>query len=352
MKIVEVKAGRPYQVRIGSGLLEHSGAYAAEVHPPCAAALVMDKTVAALYGERVRASFEGAGFRVEPYVFSPGESAKNLEELSLLLEFMAGKALGRNDLLVALGGGVAGDLGGFAASVYQRGIPYIQLPTTLLAAVDSSVGGKTAVNLRAGKNLAGTFWQPELVICDCDTFSTLPPQELSAGAAECVKYAMLDDASLLETLTENGQSVPWEEIVESCVLQKARYVEKDERENDLRQFLNFGHTIGHAAERLSGYTIRHGDGVAMGMMVITRAAERMGLCETGVSEKLKAALEALELPTNCPYPAQELADAALSDKKRRGDTITLVLPHAAGRCELHRVQTADLPDIARLGLET
>ena len=351
MKIVEVAAGRPYPVYIGGGLLKRAGAHTALYHPPCALCLVMDENAAAHYGAIAEASFLAAGFRVVQYILPPGESAKTFAELSRLSEFLAGNGFARGDLLAALGGGVTGDLTGFAAAVYQRGIGYIQLPTTLLAAVDSSVGGKTAVNLRAGKNLAGAFWQPKLVICDTDTFSTLPAEELASGASECVKYAMLGDALLLRKLTAEGPGVDWTEIIEPCVRLKAKYVAQDERDAGMRQILNFGHTIGHAAERLSGYTLRHGYAVAIGMIILTRAAERMGVCVPGVLGRLKIALEAFGLPTDCSYPADALAEAALGDKKRHGDEVTLILPKAVGECVLYPVKTSDLLGIVRLGLE-
>jgi len=350
MKIVEVAAGKPYPVYIGGGLNDRAGVLAALRYSPRKLALVMDRNVASLFGARAEASFSAAGFRVEKYVFEPGEDSKSFEELSRLLEFLAEREYGRNDLLAALGGGVTGDLTGFAASVYQRGCEYIQLPTTLLAAVDSSVGGKTAVNMRAGKNLAGAFWQPSLVICDCDAFATLPARELSCGAAECVKYSMIGNPALLGLLAGDAVPLRWEEIVERCVIQKAAVVALDERDTDARQILNFGHTIGHAIEHLSKFKVLHGEAVAMGMMVMTRAAEQMGFCAPGISSALAGALSAFDLPTDCPYPADALASHAFTDKKRRGDEITLILPRAVGECELYPATVNELREIIRMGL--
>lgn len=351
MQRMNVHADRPYEVCIGNGLLRQTGELVREVHAPCAVALVTDETVAGYYGDTVAQSLAQSGFRVEQYRFAPGERSKNMEQLSELLEWLVERQMGRGDLIAALGGGVTGDLAGFAASIYQRGITHVQLPTTLLAAADSSVGGKTAVNLHAGKNLAGTFWQPALVICDCDTFGTLPRGELAAGAAECVKYAMLGSRALLERMTRDGLNTPWEEILPACIGQKADIVGQDERENGVRQLLNFGHTVGHAVELLSGYTIRHGEGVAVGMAILTRAAERMGICARGVADELTAVLTTLQLPTTCAYAPERLAQAALGDKKRRGDEITLVLPRGVGECILHTVKTAELLPIIRLGME-
>ncbi len=350
MQTIDIAAGKPYKVHIGSGILGDAGALLRNIWSGENLALVADENVSAIYGERVCDIFEQAGFRVFLHTFPAGEKYKNITELTRLLEALASREFGRGDMVAALGGGVTGDLAGFAASVYQRGIEYIQLPTTLLAAVDSSVGGKTAVNLEAGKNLAGTFWQPSMVICDCDTFATLPRKELASGAAECLKYGMLGSSSLIALLTQTGLDAPWSEIIDLCVHHKARIVEEDERENGVRTLLNFGHTFGHAAELLSGYKIRHGEGVAMGMMLITRAAEQMGICEGGTSTILENALKALELPTNCPYSAAEFARAALGDKKRRSNSITLVLPKSAGECFLKSVDINTLPEFLSAGL--
>lgn len=351
MKTIEVAAGRPYQVWIGSGLLEKVGEMSAALRPPCPVALVMDETVAEHYGDTAAASFARVGFRPLPYRFPPGEGSKSFDRLSHLLEFLAQSGLGRGDLVSALGGGVTGDLAGFAASVYQRGTAYVQLPTTLLAAVDSSVGGKTAVNLPSGKNLAGTFWQPEAVFCDCDTFSTLPPEELASGAAECVKYGMLGVPGLLETLTRDGLEAPWADIVAPCVAYKAEIVRVDEREKGPRRLLNLGHTLGHGVEKLSGFSIRHGEGVAVGMMILTKAAEKMGICEAGTSRQLKAALDALGLPSACAFTPEALAEASLGDKKRQGNEITLVLPRKVGDCGLYPFPVTELLPIIRLGME-
>jgi len=351
MQRIDVEAGRPYPVLIGRGLLYQAGQIAAKLSSLGLLALIVDEHVAEHYSKQVTQSFQQVGYRVIEYRFAPGECAKSMERLSSLLEFLAENGFSKSDRIAALGGGVTGDLAGFAAAVYQRGIPYIQLLTSLLAAVDSSVGGKTAVNLSAGKNLAGAFWQPEVVICDCDTFATLPREELISGAAECLKYAMLGDEALLRRMTREGLDLAWEGIVASCVRQKAELVRQDEQDSGVRQLLNFGHTVGHAVENLSGYTVRHGDAVAIGMLVITCAAQRMAICGSGTAEQLREALQALDLPVRCPYSAEELAQAALGDKKRRGDQITLILPRKIGECMLYPVKTSALASIIQMGLE-
>ncbi len=351
MKTIEITVSHPYPVHIGHGLLPKVAELIKEIGSPDKIALVADQNVAALYGAKVAKPLLKAGFAVVKYFFPAGEKSKNIQQLSQLLEFLAESRLSRGDLLIALGGGVTGDLAGLAAALYQRGMAYVQMPTTLLAAVDSSVGGKTAVNLSAGKNLAGVFWQPQLVICDCDLLATLPKEELAAGAAECVKYAILSDPELLTQLTEQGLAASWQDIIPACIYQKAEIVSQDEKEQGLRQILNFGHTIGHAVERLSNYSIRHGEAVAMGMIVMTRAAERKGICERGVATRIAAALQSLQLPVACPYAAADLAQAALADKKRHGDSITLVLPRAVGDCFLYQLPTDQLAAFIALGLE-
>ena len=352
MAVIEIrgKTERPYKVLIGWDLLKGIGESLSQLHGPCSAALVTDETVDRLYGGTAAASLARAGFRVARHVIPPGERSKTMDRLTLLLESLGEEGFTRTDLIVALGGGVVGDLAGFAAAVYERGIPCIQVPTTLLAAVDSSVGGKTGVNLPAGKNLAGAFRQPELVISDCSTFLSLPREELASGGAECLKYGMLGDEALFRRL-EEGLPAIWEGAVASCVRQKAEIVGCDETDLGQRRILNFGHTVGHAAERLSGYTLRHGEAVGLGMLVITRAAEAMGLCAPGVASRIESALGAMGLPTACPYSAEHLAAAALADKKRRGDEITLVMPRRVGECFLHPVGVGELPKILSLGVE-
>jgi 3-dehydroquinate synthase len=253
-----------------------------------------------------------------------------METLNAALEFFAASRLTRSDLVVALGGGVTGDLAGFAAAVYQRGVRFAQLPTTLLAAVDSSVGGKTAVNLRAGKNLTGAFHQPEIVVCDTDCLRTLPEAELGNGLAEAIKYGVLCDRALFDRLSGGCPPALMSELIEACVRHKSFYVSKDEKDNGDRRFLNLGHTIGHAAEKCSGFTIPHGRAVAAGMAMIARAGERLGLTEPGTAAEIERALFQNGLPVTADYEATALLAAARSDKKLEGDEITLVVPRRIG----------------------
>lgn len=349
MKSISVNTSRPYEVLVGRGLLSQSGALISKRMSPCTAAIITDDTVNLLFGDTVQSSLEKAGFRVCRIAFSHGESSKTMETLSMVLEQLAEHRLTRIDLIVALGGGVVGDLAGFAAAVYLRGIRFVQLPTTLLAAIDSSVGGKTAVDLRAGKNLAGAFWQPELVLCDADALKTLPEQYSFDGLGEAVKYGMAFDAALLPLLKE-GIDDRLPDIIARCVSIKADVVSQDEQDNGERRKLNFGHTVGHAIERCSGFSITHGQAVAIGMVIITRACVKKGLAPPETLEALLDILSACGLPMSCPYGADALAEAALGDKKRRGDVLALILPTAVGGCAVHDIPADTLRDWIRLGL--
>lgn len=350
MKVVEVKTAPAYQVLIAPGLLEECGTHIAAVHKPCTAALITDSRVNKLYAETVTASLEHAGFRVIKHVFPQGESSKNLTQYGKILTFLAENHVTRSDLIVALGGGVTGDMAGFAAATYLRGMEFVQLATTLLAQIDSSVGGKTAVDLPEGKNLVGAFWQPRLVLCDINCLSTLPEEVRADGLAEAVKYGMIADAHLLEQLCGDGLETDPEEIIARCIQIKADVVQADERDNGERQKLNFGHTAGHAMERHSNFALTHGHAVAMGMAVVTRACIRRGLTDTAVWETLERALVKNGLPLHWSLGADILADGAAADKKRRGGTITLVLPKTVGKCVLSPVPVTELEAFFQDGL--
>lgn len=350
MRTVRVNVRGGYDVNIGADILDSFGAMLSSLVSPRKVCVVTDGNVAALYLERVVKSLEAAGFTTVFYIFPAGEQSKNLSTLSEILEFFAESGLTRTDLVVALGGGVTGDMAGFAASVYQRGVRFAQIPTTLLAAVDSSVGGKTAVDLKAGKNLAGVFAQPMLVCCDTDTFRTLPPDIFADGAAESIKYGVLDDPELFAAFS-GGKPEDIEAIVESCVRHKADYVERDEFDTGDRKFLNLGHTMAHAIEKLSGYTFPHGHAVAVGTVMIARAGEKMGVTAEGTAEKLVKIFAENGLPVASPYDAEELYRAACGDKKREGGTITVVMIERIGKCFLKTIPVPELRKIALLGKE-
>ncbi len=350
MKKIEVKAGKPYTVRIGQGLLSTTGDEAKSLGLDGKMLIISDDNVAALYIETVKESLNKAGFETLSFVIPHGESSKSAENLLAILNFAAENALSRTDTFVALGGGVVGDLCGFAASIYMRGSNFIQLPTSLLAAVDSSVGGKTAIDLDAGKNLVGAFYQPKAVLCDTDCFDTLPDEEFSNGMAEVIKYGMFCDAQLLDFLSGESDT-DIEDIVARCIEIKARVVEADEFDKGERMFLNFGHTVAHAVEALSGYTTPHGSAVAIGMAVITKACIENGICETQALETLLPLLEKYNLPGFCPYSVEDVYNITLKDKKNAHGMITLVLPTAKGQSILKKCDYAQLKELITLGLK-
>ena len=350
MTSVQVRASKTYDILIGGGLIDQVGSLMKERFAPCRAAVLTDDRVDSLFGARVIASLKESGFDPVKFAFKNGEGSKNIAVLSDMLEFLAENRLSRGDMVVALGGGVPGDMAGFAAAIYARGIRFVQVPTTLLAAVDSSVGGKTAVNLRAGKNLVGAFAQPSLVVCDTDVLLALPDQLMSDGAAEIIKYGLLADASLFELMRRGELRGHIAQIVTECVKIKRDIVSEDEFDTGKRQLLNLGHTLGHAVEQNSGYTISHGCGVAIGMTLIARAAFRMGVSED-ILPPLCEALRANGLPDVCPYPAERLLETAMLDKKRRGGVITLVVPEKIGRCRLMDIPLGELADWIKAGTE-
>lgn len=350
-KTVRVNVGKGYEVSIGTGLANDCGKIIAKSVKPCHAAVITDTNVEALYLSAVSDSLKKAGFVVSSFSFPAGEKSKNINTLSNILEFLAENRLTRTDLVVALGGGVTGDIAGFAAGCYLRGIRYVQIPTTFLAAVDSSVGGKTAIDLSTGKNLAGMFIQPQAVVCDTDIISQLPDDIFADGAAETIKTGILSGEQLFSVFESGNVRSSIAEIIEKCVAFKAHVVEEDEFENGLRKTLNLGHTVGHAIEKCSGYTISHGNAVAIGTSVISRAADNLGLSDTPIAERIESVLRKNGLPTSTAFSAEELAEAALSDKKRSGEEITLVIPKSIGACCLKKTPVTDLLAVIKAGME-
>ena len=333
MKTVKVKASGCYDVKIGRGLLDTLGTELSALASG-SVLIVTDTNVAPLWLECAEASLKAAGFSVYSAVLPAGEQSKNLENYGKLLRLLADKRLTRTDTVLALGGGVVGDLAGFAAATYLRGLRFVQVPTTLLAMVDSSVGGKTAVDLPTGKNLVGAFHQPRLVVCDLSLLDTLPERELRCGAAEALKTAILFDPELFEHFRQRGLGFDRERVVAACVGHKRDVVCADERDNGRRQLLNLGHTIGHAVEACSGFSVLHGEAVAVGTCIMARlfARDADAICE---------AFAALGLPTDTDLPTETLALPMRSDKKRRGDALTLVVPHGVGDCTLETVPFED-----------
>lgn len=350
MEIVKVSASKEYNVHIGSGFLDNVGEMLREIKKPCRVVIVSDDTVFSLYGERVKKALTDSGYAVCEFVFPHGEESKSLENFGKIQEFCAENSITRTDLFVALGGGVTGDLTGFAAASYLRGVDFVQIPTTVLSMVDSSVGGKTAVNLKAGKNLCGAFYQPIAVYADCETLNTLPEETFNEGCAEVIKYGMILDGEFLTFLKNNDIRENIEYVIKRCVEIKRDVVDRDEFENGERKLLNFGHTIGHAIEKCSHLTISHGNAVAIGMVIATRGAYKMGLVNENFTEMLIEILKANGLPITCEFTAEELYRISLSDKKRSLDTISLIIPEKYGLCKIEKISVEKLKEFIEAGL--
>ncbi len=346
--IIPVTTSRPYEVRIERGALDRAGELIKPVLGKCRLGILTDDTVDALYGARLVAALEKAGYDAVKFTVPHGEASKNPENLFAFLDFLVENHLTRTDALVALGGGVVGDMCGLAAALFLRGVKFVQIPTTLLAAVDSSVGGKTAVDIPAGKNLVGAFWQPSLVICDPDTLKTLPDDIFRDGCAEVIKYGVILDRDFFDRLKdpinkgENADGQKLDEAIARCVEIKRDVVNEDEFDRGLRGLLNFGHTLGHGIEKESNFTISHGSAVAKGMVLAVKLAVHMGLCAQACADELIALLDDYGFDLTCPYLAELLYEASLSDKKRAGDNISLVLPESIGHCVLHKMPCAEL----------
>ena len=350
MKTITVSASRTYDIRIGHGLLAALGEAVRGLGKVEKVFLVSDTQVYPLYGGAAEASLKAAGYSVSSFVFPAGEESKNGETFLKLLNALAQAGLSRSDLLVALGGGVVGDLAGFAAACYLRGIRFIQIPTTLLAAVDSSVGGKTAIDLPSGKNLAGAFYQPSLVLCDLDALDTLPEDIFRDGCAEVIKYGVLYDPELFSQLEASGLDFDREAVIARCVALKRDVVMEDEKDTGSRMKLNLGHTFGHAVEAHSRFTLSHGKSVAIGLAVIARASASMGICSEADAARIVSVLKAFGLPVQTQYTTEALLPYLLSDKKRSGGTVNLILPEAIGRCVVSPTPVSQLQSILQAGL--
>lgn len=343
MRTVSVTASRSYEVRIGAGLMASLG----ENIPQKArkVCIVSESNVWPLHGPAAVKSIEEAGFDVTSFIFPAGEASKCGATYLELVNFLAESRLTRTDCLVALGGGVVGDLTGFAAATFHRGIPFIQVPTTLLAAVDSSVGGKTAIDLPAGKNLCGAFYQPSLVLCDTNALATLPEDIFRDGCAEVIKYGVLYDPALFAVLQEQGMAFDREAVITRCVELKRDVVAEDEFDTGARMKLNLGHTIGHGVEALSNFQLSHGKSVAIGMAIVARSA-----CDAATRDAILDILEQFGLPTKTTSAAEDLYTCALSDKKRAGGTVNLIIPKAIGDCAIVPTPVEDMKAFIEKGL--
>jgi 3-dehydroquinate synthase len=339
MKKVGVELGdRSYEVRVGEGLLERVGFWLREKDYSGRAVIIADATAGGLYADVLRRGLSVAGFTVTLFEIPPGEESKSLETAAVLYDKLTEALAERTTPVLALGGGVIGDLAGFVAATYRRGLPLVQVPTTLLAQVDSSIGGKTAVDYGKLKNTIGAFYQPVMVVTDIDTLKTLPEEELANGLAEVIKAAAARNAGLFKFLETNINKARelQPEVLENMIAEaarvKAEIVARDEREQkDIRVLLNFGHTVGHALEAVSGFSLRHGQAVALGMMAAARISRRMGLLEESEVERLERLIMAAGLPVTMPELDREVVMQAMRhDKKVRDDKIRFVLLKSVG----------------------
>ena len=344
MRTLEIAAGpHHYQVLIGPGLLAQSGSLIRPLFSANRCAVIADTAVVPLFGERVCQSLRAAGFVPELLSIAGGEAAKSMTQAAKLCEQMSAAGLDRSSFVISLGGGVLGDLAGFVAAIFLRGIAYVSIPTTLLAQVDSCIGGKTGVNSSAGKNLIGAFHHPSLVLADTETLQTLPPRIWSEGMAEAIKHAIIGDPELFEMLPRVNRTAP-EEFIARNLRVKAAIVGADERERtDIRSLLNFGHTVGHGIEYASGYRMLHGEAISLGMVAAAHISVRRAGLSPGEAERIAAALRAADLPTTLPvdFPREKIFDALRRDKKFEQGQIRFVVAQAIGRASISREVTMD-----------
>ena len=347
MMELTVNTSGSYQIIIARGCMDEIGTRAGKLFKSGAKAVVIsDSNVLPLYGERIMDSLKATGFSASLLSFPAGEESKRLSCIEKMYAECAEQRLTRSDFIVALGGGVTGDMAGFAAATYLRGIPFIQIPTSLLAQIDSSVGGKTGVDLPQGKNLVGAFHQPALVLIDPDTLSTLPPRYFSDGMAEAIKYGCIKSRELFDMIVREDISQNIEELIYRCVDIKRELVERDEFDTGERMVLNFGHTFGHALEKLYDFKkLSHGEAVGIGMVMMARCGENAGITKTGTANEIIAALKKYNLPTRDEMPVDKVLAATALDKKNSGSMISLIMLKEIGESFVDQVYRARLAEL-------
>lgn len=341
---ISIHTDKPYDVLVENGALDRAGEYIRPLFQPGSQAMIISETnVFPLYGERLTKSLAGAGFKVSSCVFEAGEPQKQLSTVMQMYEAMAEKGFTRSDFIVTLGGGVAGDMGGFAAATFLRGIDFVQVPTSLLAQVDASVGGKTGVDLPFGKNLVGAFHQPRMVISDPETLHTLPDEYFADGMGEVIKYGCIMDADLFGRL-ERGEVIDrLEETICRCVECKKILVEEDTTDKGRRMILNFGHTFGHALEKLQNFSgLSHGLAVGIGMVMAAEVGESLGVTVSGTAERIRRVLKSYEMPTETDFEFTQVMEATALDKKSFGKQLNLILLKQIGDCVIHPIDRSYL----------
>ncbi len=340
---ISVQTPEKYDIYIKNGLLNNCGELIKSVVRGQNCLVVTDSNVEPLYLDTVVETLESAGFTVHSHTFLAGEESKNLRTVEDILGAFVSSGLTRTDFAVALGGGVVGDLTGFAAAIYQRGIDYIGIPTTLLSQIDSSVGGKTGCDLVYGKNLAGAFHVPKAVLIDSECLNTLPAKVFNDGLAEAIKYGVIKSKTLFDRLLNEDAHDFIIDLIKECVLIKRDITQNDFFENGDRILLNFGHTIGHSIEKYYNFKdITHGEAVGIGMVIMALAAEKNGDCEQGVAKLITTALHKYNLPATTAIDVEKLCDGALNDKKRRGSDIKIVIPEKIGNCKVKQLPCDNL----------
>ncbi len=338
---VETKSAQ-YDILIEKGILSPCALYIKNVVRGKRALIVSDTNVAPLYLDTVKTSLESVGFSVSSHIFCAGEQSKHLNTVAEIYDTLAENEFTRKDFIVALGGGVVGDISGFAAATYMRGIDFVQIPTTLLSQVDSSVGGKTGVDTKYGKNLVGAFYQPKLVLIDPCTLSTLSDHFFADGMGEVIKYGCIRNAELFSSLCDIDVKENIEDVILECLKIKRDVVNEDECESGVRMILNFGHTLGHSIEKLSDFSLSHGECVAKGMVLIAKMGEKLGITEGGTTEKIEKLCLKHNLDTTVSFEIEEIADSAKNDKKGDGNRLNLVLISQIGTSLIHTIDKNEL----------
>lgn len=342
--MAELKVGKS-RVLIEKGLFENFGHHVLNITEPCKVLILSDETVAKFYIEKLRKNLEKSGFKVSEFIIKPGEKSKTLSTATKIYEKMAADFFSRSDMVVSLGGGVVSDIAGFAAATYLRGIKFVSIPTSLLAQIDASIGGKNGVNLSFGKNLVGTFYSPELVLVDSNFLLTLPQKELRCGIAEAIKCGCIKDEKLFEIFENENFENNLDEIIKRSIAVKKQLAEKDEFDLGERKLLNFGHTLGHAYEKLGNFeTFSHGEAVAIGMNEITKISEKLGLTKAGTAERLAEVLKKNSLPVSSSFAKKDVLKAVLHDKKISGSFIDLAVLKSIGSSFIHRVPCSRIAD--------
>lgn len=349
--MIKIKVNRS-EVLIEKGLFENFSHHVLNLTEPCKAFILSDETVAKFYAGKLKKNLEKSGFKVSEFIIKPGEKSKTLSTAMKIYEKMASDFISRGDMIISIGGGIVSDIAGFAAATYLRGIKFVSIPTSLLAQIDASIGGKNGVNLSCGKNLVGTFYSPTLVLVDSNLLLTLPEKELRCGIAEAIKCGCIKDEKLFEIFENENFKDNLDEIIKRSITVKNQLTEKDEFDLGERKLLNFGHTFGHAYEMIGNFEIfSHGEAVAIGMNEITKISEKLGLTKAGTTQRLAEVLKKNSLPLSSSFAKKNVLKAILHDKKISGSFIDLSILKSIGSGFIHRVPCSKIEDFFNLKIK-